>query len=145
MAVNAGRSGHEYPAYIYEVCREKVDEYAGATYLWGEALWAPDMGSGFPLVPPTFAACITGRVIPMVVDDPELDGHWNLLHTAQSFVFHRPVRVGDVLRCRSRITDITSRRDMDRLTLAVDVTDVDGDQPVLEATSTLVFFDPRES
>ena len=141
MALNAERSGHRYPPYFYEVGREKVREYAEATFV-EDVRYGDDTAPTPHQVeaPPTFAACITGRVIPAVVNDPDLGGHWNLLHTGQSFDFHRPVRVGDVLRCSPWIADITSRRSMDVVTVAVDVTDANDDAPVLTARSTLVFF-----
>lgn len=146
MALNAARSGHQYPAYLYEVSREKVREYAHATFV-DDALYNSD-GLDAPEedvpAPPTFAACITGRVIPMVVDDPELGAHWNLLHTNQSFEFARAVRVGDVLTCVPSIADITSRRSMELLTVRVDVRQARDDEQVLTATSTLAFFAARE-
>lgn len=140
MALNAARNGHRYPEYLYEVGREKVREYADATFLLDQGDEGGSHGADLAAVPPTFAACVTGAVIPMVVDDPELGGHWNLLHTAQSFEFLRPMRVGDALRCCPRIADIASRRSMDLLTIAVDVTDASSDEPVFTASSTLVFF-----
>lgn len=149
MPLNAAREGHEYEPYIYEVCREKVREYAVATRVGGSAK-APGGGHSPTAAEvrddapsPTFAACVTGRVIPMVVDDPELDAHWSLLHTGQSFTFHRALRIGDVLRCRPRIAGLASRRAMDILTVHVDVHDERTGEPVLEATSTLVFFDRK--
>ena len=148
MALNPARSGHRYPAYTYEVGREKVREYARATFLSGpdrERLEADatEVAPEDVVAPPGFAAAVIGRVIPTVVEDPELGAHWNLLHTAQSFTFHRPVRVGDILRCAPSIADLQSRSRMERLTIQVDVHDPD-DHPVLTASSTLVFF-PQES
>ena len=137
MGLNADRAGHAYPPYSYEVGREKVREYVVATALGPE----PTHGDE---VPPTFAATVTGRVVPMVVEDPALNAHWNLLHTGQQFTFHRPLCIGDVLRCSPRIEDLSSRRSMDVLTVAVDVTDDASGQPVLEASITLVFFDRGE-
>ncbi len=141
MALNTERSGHRYPAYFYEVGREKVREYAVATFV-ADAGYGDDAAAlSHDLdVPPTFAACITGRVIPAVVDDPELGGHWNLLHTAQSFDFHRPVRVGDVLECTPRIAHIKSRERMELLTLEIACADADSGEPVLTSRGTIVFF-----
>lgn len=143
MALNAARSGHVYPSYLYEVCREKVVEYAAATSADPDRYVRREDGAGTDgaaVVPPTFAACVTGRVIPMVVDDPELGGHWNLLHTGQRFAYSRPVRIGDTLRCTPRIDKVVARRSMDLLTVRVDVDDEETGSPVLTATSTLVFF-----
>ena len=139
MALNAAREGHTYPAYRYEVCREKVIEYATAVFT-DPAPYTLNAGDGSaPAVPPAFAACITGRVVPMVVDDPQLGGHWNLLHTGQRFSFHRPVHVGDTLECTPRIEKIVSRSRMDVLTVTVEVAGASDGAPVLTATSTIVF------
>lgn len=144
MALNTARAGHVYPAYRYEVCREKVVEYCRATSAPSGPYEGADESTPPPPVPPTFAACITGRVVPMVVDDPELGGHWNLLHTGQTFRFSRPVHIGDALRCVPRIDTIVGRRRMDVLTIAVEVTDPAGDIPVFTATSTIVFSAAEE-
>jgi hypothetical protein len=145
VPLNPDRAGHHYPAFTYEVGREKVREFAHATFVEGPDRVridadAGELSSDEVVAPSAFAASVTGRVIPMVVDDPELGGHWNLLHTAQRFDFHRPIRVGDVLRCAPSIADLQSRARMERLTIEVDVTDAADDSPVFTAASTLVFF-----
>lgn len=140
MALNAARQGHVYPAYRYEVCREKVIEYAEATFADPApyALPAEDAAPA-PAAPPAFAACIVSRVVPMVVDDPELGGHWNLLHTGQRFRFDRPLHIGDTVVCTPRIDKIVSRSRMDVLTVTVDVASAADGAPVLAATATIVF------
>lgn len=142
MALSSARVGHSYAPYTYEVSLEKVQEYADATFLDDERYGSPNGPTGEPPVaPPTFAACVTGRVIPMVVDDPELGAHWNLLHTAQSFEFSRSLRVHQILECAPRIADITTRRNLELLTITVDATDADDGQPVFHSSSTLVFLE----
>jgi len=134
--LNAARVGHRYPAYRYEVSREKVREYALATghgegYLGDEAWLA---------APPLFAACITGKASAVVMADPELGAHWSLVHGSQAYTFHRPVRVGDVLLCTPTVADITSRSSMEMLTIAVECGDAATGEPVVEGRSTLILL-----
>lgn len=73
-------------------------------------------------------------------DDPVLGAHWNLVHGSQSYEFHRPVRVGDVLECTPRIADIKSRERMDFLTLEIACADAASGEPVVTSRGTIVFF-----
>ena len=139
IALNAERVGHVYRTYRYEVSREKIREYAMATGA-GEV---PEEGE--VVAPPTFAACFTvGRSTEMF-SDPELGGHWNLVHGSQSYELHRPVRVGDVLACTPKIADITLKGRMDLLTLQIDCVDAATDEPVVTAKSTIIFLNPTEA
>lgn len=107
MPLNTDRIGHRYPAYRYEVSREKVREYAAAT---GVADPAPYAQEGEVLAPPTFAACFTvvhgGSAM---FADADLGAHPVLVHGSQEYVFARAVRVGDVLACTPSIADIVVR------------------------------------
>lgn len=147
IALNLDRIGHTYPAYRYEVSRGKVREYAVATDVNdsrytaddGEAAW-----QGLP-APPTFAACFTiTRGGAALHDDEGLGAHWNLVHGAQEYEFHRPVRVGDVLDCTPRIVDITPRGRMELLVLEVLCRDAATSEPVVTSRETIIFFN-RES
>lgn len=90
-------------------------------------------------VPPTFPACFTVVREGAIHDDPELGAHWNLVHSSQEYVYERPLRVGDTLRCTPWIVDITPRSRMELLTLQVDCDDLDG-QRVLESRGVIIFF-----
>ncbi|MGH3665308.1 MAG: FAS1-like dehydratase domain-containing protein [Egibacteraceae bacterium] len=130
--------GHVYPSYRYEVSREKVREYALATGVTDPACSAE---TGDVVAPPTFAACFTvTRGGGGMFADPELGAHPNLVHGSQSYAFHRPVRVGDVLECRPRIADIQVRGRMDLLTLEIECVNADGGEPVVTSRGTIIFF-----
>jgi acyl dehydratase len=133
--------GHSYPPYRYEVSREKVREYAAATGVDGPARTAE---RGEVIAPPTFAACFTVGRFDALFADPELGAHWNLVHGSQEYVFHRPVRVGDVLACTPRIVDLRARGRLDVLTLQIDCLDADDDTPVVTSRGTLIFFTGKE-
>lgn len=141
MGLNTERIGHSYPPYHYEVSREKVREYAAATFV-DDPLVRADAGAvpGHEVIaPPTFAACFTiGR--PEIWEDPDLGAHWNLVHGSQAFTFHRPMRVGDVLRCTPTITDITVRSKMELLDLRIEAVDVATGEPVVTSDATIIFF-----
>jgi acyl-CoA thioesterase FadM len=138
--LNTDRIGHTYPAYRYEVSREKVREYAAATGVGGRAVTAE---RGEVVAPPSFAACFTVGRFDALFDDPQLGAHWNLLHGSQEYVFHRPVRVGDVLTCTPRIADLRAGSRLDVLTLQIDCLDADDGSPVVTSHGTLIFF-PKE-
>ena len=143
MALNLARVGHSYPAYAYEVGREKVKEYVAATggdpspYVLSAGGDASDPAA--LVAPPTFAACFTIAQLDVLLDDPELDAHPNLVHNSQSFQLHSPIRIGETLVCTPTVADITDRGRMELLTLAIDCVDQGGDL-VVTSSSTIIFF-----
>lgn len=141
MALNPARIGHRYPAYRYEVSREKVREYALAT---GADTHAPGE-SGDAVALPTFAACFTIARGFSWAADPELGAHPSLVHGEQSYVFHRPVRVGDVLVCTPWIEDIRSLGRNEFLTAVVDCADEATGEPVVTSKATIIFITPAEA
>lgn len=135
--------GHRYPAYRYEVCREKVREYALATGA-RDPVYSADAAEVAPadvVAPPTFAACFTLTPAGVaLMADRDLGAHSALVHSRQEYEFHRQVRVGDVLECRPWITDIVARGRLELLTLQVDCRDADSNEPVVTSRGTLIFF-----
>lgn len=147
MPLNPGRVGHRYPAYRYEVSRQKVREYARATAVdpadpadLTEPGFLADAGD--LAVPPAFAACFTLSLEGDWMRDPELGAHAALLHAGQAFTFHRPLRVGDALRCTPWVADVRARGGTGLLTLQVDCVDEADGSPVVTARSTIVLLDP---
>lgn len=136
--LNHDRIGHRYPPYHYEVSYEKVREYALATGVRDEAY----LRDGADIVaPPTFAACFTvTQGVAWMLEDPDLDAHASLVHGSQEYEFHRPIRPGDVLECTPWITDITTRRRNEFLTLQIDCVDAGTGEPVVTSRGTIVFL-----
>lgn len=138
MALDRDRVGTSYPAYTYEVSREKIREYA-------HALGEDDpryLGDGDDTVaPPTFAAAFTvtrGFAAPFA--DEGLGAHPALVHGSQRYTYgDRPLRPGDVLTCTPTITAISVRGDNEMLTLEVDCRFADGSSAV-RGEATLVFL-----
>jgi hypothetical protein len=138
MALNRDRVGATYPAYTYEVAREKIREYATAL---GESDPRYFSHGDDCVAPPTFAACFTVvRGGAAAFADPELGTHPALVHGSQRYAFGaRPVRPGDVLTCTPRIASITARGRNEFLVLEVDVRFADGTLAV-RSEATIVFL-----
>jgi hypothetical protein len=138
MALNRDKIGTEYPSYRYEVCREKIREYAAAL---GETDPRYFSDGDDCVAPPTFAACFTvikgGRA---AMSDADLGTHPALVHGSQSFEWHGdPVRPGQTLVCTPRIDDISYRGRNEFLTTAIECRDDDG-APVVTARQVVVFL-----
>jgi hypothetical protein len=139
VALNRDKVGTEYPAYRYEVAREKIREYATAL---GETDPRYYSDGDDCVAPPTFAACFTvikGGQAAMA--DPDLGMHPALVHGSQRFAWgDRPLRPGDVLSCTPRIESISARGSNEFLTIAVDCRHEGTDDVAVTASQTLVLL-----
>jgi acyl dehydratase len=90
--------------------------------------------------PPTFAACFTVGRSAELIADPLLGAHWNLVHGAQEYEFHRPVRPGDVVACSPTISDIFVRGRNEFLVVQTDCVDAPTGEPVVTSRATIVFL-----
>jgi hypothetical protein len=131
--------GTTYPAYTYEVSREKIREYAAALGEQDPRYFAADDTC---VAPPTFAACFTiikgGQA---AFADPELGTHPKLVHGSQLYRFGtRPLRPGDVLVCTPRIADISVRGANEFMVTEVDCRFVDTDELAVVSQATIVFL-----
>jgi acyl dehydratase len=64
-----------------------------------------------------------------------------LVHGEQQFNFQRPVRPGDRIRTRGRLTAINTRGDMELVTFELKATD-DQDRPVSDGTALFIIRKP---
>lgn len=137
MAVDAELAGREYPAYTYEVSREKIREYATAL---GETDPRYFSDGDDCVAPPTFAAAftITKGGAPLFADE-ELGLHWNLVHGSQRYEWGRHVRPGDVLTCTPRFGGVTVRGGNEFVSMEVECLHADGELAV-RSTATIVLF-----
>ncbi len=137
MAVNRQRVGHTYPAYRYDVSREKIREYAAAT---GETDPRYFSDGEDCVAPPTFAACFTiVKGAGAALADPDLGLHPALVHTSQSYVFgSRPLKPGDTLLCTPRVGGTSSVGPNELITLEVDCRFADSDEVAVHSTTTLL-------
>lgn len=139
MALNPDKVGTTYPAYRYEVSREKIREYATAL---GETDPRYYSDGDDCIAPPTFAACFTvikGGAAAFA--DPELGTHPTLVHGSQRYEFGaRPLRPGDVLSCTPRIADISTRGSNELMVLEVDCRHAATDELAVRSQATIVFL-----
>lgn len=133
MPITPEHVGRSYPAAPpYEVSRAKIAEFATALRDDNPAYFAAD-----PVAPPTFAAVIAAQAWGALFDDEELGLALNrTMHADQGFVFHRPLRPGDLVHAQLSIEKVRNRGNLDMVTVLVDLS-VDG-EPVCEARSTLM-------
>ena len=138
MALNQSKAGTVYPAYRYEVAREKIREYATAL---GESDARYQSDGDDCVAPPTFAAAFTlSRGLMILLSDPELGAHPALVHGSQAFRYGtRPLTPGDVLDCTPSIASITVRGRNEFLTTVVDCHFADTGELAVESESVIVF------
>lgn len=143
MALDQSFVGRSYPSSpVYEVCREKIREFADAigdpdpVYRDGDAARA----AGHPdvIAPPTFAIVVTWSSQTALLHDPQLGLDYSkVVHREQSFQMHRPIRAGDRLVSTVHVEDIRTLAGNDVLTTRFEV-GTDGGEPVLIARAVIV-------
>ena len=139
MALNPDKVGTSYPAYVYEVSREKIREYAAALGEQDARYFSdgPDC-----VAPPTFAACFTiPRGLEAAFEDPELGTHNRMVHGSQRYRFgSRALRPGDRLTCTPRVADVTARGQNEFLVLEVDCRFEGSEERAVLSEATMVFL-----
>jgi acyl dehydratase len=135
--------GRSYPVSDpYEVCREKIREFADAigdsNPVFRDADAAKAAGHPDVIAPPTFPIVITMRAQRVVVLDPELGLDYSrVVHGEQRFHHHRSIRAGDRLVATVHVDAIRAAAGNDILTTRSEITTEDG-EPVVTAVATLV-------
>lgn len=146
MAVNEAFVGKEYPPEgVYEVSREKIREFALATYgadfvhpahLDPEAATA--LGHADVLAPPTFAVIPAQRSDERLIADPEAGIDFSrVVHGEESFTHHRPIVAGDRLRVTLHVDGVREMAGNAMVTTRNEITDEAG-EPVCTVVSLLV-------
>jgi acyl dehydratase len=103
--------GKTYPAHTYEVCLEKIREYANAI---GESERvhhdrdaAREAGFRDVVAPPMFAVVYSAGAMAPAILDPELGIDLpRMLHGSQEFVWSEPVCAGDLIETTAEVKDI---------------------------------------
>lgn len=139
--------GKEYPAVEYEVGREKIKEYAMATFsenpLYLDPEFARESEYGTVVAPPTFAAVYSADVMKIIVEDRNLGMKVRrIVHGEQKFVFGEVVRAGDLVTTTVKIESIsqkTNRAGAINEFLVIKTTSLNqNEQTVCEGTWTLI-------
>ena len=132
--------GKEYPAYEYEVGREKIREYARAVGETNPIYQDPDAAhaAGFSNVvaPPMFAVVYSAGAMAPAVLDPELGINLAMMvHGSQEFEWSRPVVAGDVITTQGRVKDIYDKGEMKFYVFETESKNQEG-EPVVKGTWT---------
>lgn len=130
------------PTPPYQVCREKIREFASAIGAGDPAYHDPQaaraLGHPDVIAPPTFPTVVTMAASRQIIEDPALGMDYSrVVHGDQRFAYRRPVVAGDELVCVNTVEEITERGGHEFLTTRTDVTTVEG-EPVVTAWSKLV-------
>ena len=143
MALSQSFVGRVFPMEEpYVVGVEKIREFASAIGDLNPISHSAEAASaaGHPalVAPPTFAVVAMARAQDTVLFDPALGLDFSrVVHGDQSFVHHRPIHAGDVLRCTVHVDSIRALGSNDVLTLRAELSLPDG-SPVSTAVSSLV-------
>jgi acyl dehydratase len=115
MPLNKRLQGKEYPPNDpLEVTEESIKEFADAigdqNPVYRDAEAARAAGHPAIIAPPTYLTKLNFLYGPQMILDPELGLNYAMVvHGEQEYVYERPIRAGDVLVGRLRITSIASK------------------------------------
>jgi acyl dehydratase len=143
MPLNRSLIGKEYPpSPPYEVCREKIREFAAAVGEEDPVFFSEEAArqAGYPdlVAPPTFAVVVAARAVAAALGDPSLGLDYSrVVHGEQEFRWRRPILAGERLVARARVADVASRGRNELLTLEAEIRSEAGEEVCL-AVMTLV-------
>ena len=111
MTVDTSKIGKSYPPADYEVCREKIREYANAVGehapVYHDREAARAAGFRDVVAPPMFAVVYSAGAMGPAVLDPELGINlMMMLHGSQEFAWSEPVCSGDTITTTAEVRDI---------------------------------------
>ena len=111
IQINSGLKGKEYTPYVVHVERGKIKEFARAIGDLSPFYLDDDVGRASPwgdiIAPPTFAITFKDERHDTVSFLKDLGTDISrILHGEQEFEHWKPIRPGDTLLCRGRISDI---------------------------------------
>jgi acyl dehydratase len=111
IRINTSIKGKEYAPYVVHVERGKIKEFARAIGDLSPFYLDDEVGRASPwgdiIAPPTFAITLkdekadTGSMLKDLGTDIS-----RILHGEQEFEHFKPIRPGDTLLCRGRISDV---------------------------------------
>jgi acyl dehydratase len=114
MAVNESAVGKQYPPAAYEVCSEKIREYASAigaeNPVHHDREAARAAGFRDVVAPPMFCVVYSARALGPAIVDPEVGINLAMMvHGGQEFVWGEPVCAGDEITTSARVAEISER------------------------------------
>ncbi len=140
MPVDATAQGKSYPAYEYEVGKEKIREYAQAVGEGNPVYFDRDAAkaAGFRDIPapPMFAVVYSAGAMAPAILDPEVGMNLGMMvHGGQDFRWGEPVCAGDTITTAAEIKEIYEKDGKGFYVFESVSTNQDGDE-VVRATWT---------
>jgi acyl dehydratase len=139
--LDTSKIGKEYPAFDYEVGREKIREYANAVGesnpVYHDRDAARQAGFRDVVAPPMFVVVYSAGAMGPAILDPELGINLMLmLHGGQEFVWAEPVCAGDTITTRASVKDMYEKDDGKRFYVFESVSTNQDGQETCRATWT---------
>ncbi len=111
MPVREDAKGKRYPPFEYEICREKIREYALAVGednpIYFDRERARAAGFRDVAAPPMFAVVYSAGSISPAILDPEVGINFAMMvHGGQEFVWGEPVCAGDTITTETAVGHI---------------------------------------
>ena len=106
--------GKKYPAFEYEVGREKIREFAYAIGADNQVHFEREAASGAGyrdvVAPPMFAVVYSAGAMGPAILDPEVGMNFAaMVHGGQEFVWGEPVCSGDTITTTAEVKDISEK------------------------------------
>jgi len=140
MPVDDSAKGKSFPAFDYEVGKEKIAEYARAVGednpVYFERDKAKEAGFRDIPAPPMFAVVYSAGAMGPAITDPEVGINlMAMVHGGQEFVWGEPVCAGDTITTTAQVVDISQQDDKGFYVFESVSNNQDGDE-VVRATWT---------
>jgi len=124
MAIDPKFIGKTYPAYTYEVGKEKIKEYAKAIKNYDPHYLDDDFARkskyGAIIAPPTFAVVFGAYLIEPVFNDKDLNMNMAMVvHGEQDLEFLEVVKAGDFITTTAKIVDIKNKEKLDVVSVEI--------------------------
>ncbi|MDP8958941.1 MAG: MaoC family dehydratase N-terminal domain-containing protein [Actinomycetota bacterium] len=134
MPLNFDLAGKAYPQQEVRVEAGRIEAYARATQDHNPRY----LGADEQISPPVFAVVPAFPLMVSIAADPELglDDPLKILHSAQEFRYHRPIRAGEILVLSPTLERVEDRGRNAAFVVRIDATARDG-EPVVDQWWTL--------
>ena len=143
MPVDTSAQGKTYPAFEYEVGKEKIREYAHAVGednpVYFDRGAATEAGFRDVPAPPMFAVVYSAGAMAPAILDPEVGINLAMmLHGGQEFVWGEPVVSGDTISTTAEVKEIYEKDGKGFYVFESTSTNQDGDQVVKGTWTNIV-------
>lgn len=139
LAHLVGKSGEPF---VFQVDQRHIRQFAQAigdlNPLYTDEHYAKSTVHGGIIAPPSFPVAISpdnGEELDLGLD------YRRMLHGEQQFIYTRPIRPGDVLKCQLKVSDVYEREGkngkMEFLVLDTEITDEAGNHVVTSRTNII--------